>query len=100
MKHAYTSLYSLNFYSTLYICAAHCGVRWYIIITEGGKERLEQEQSCSKIIGKRVCFKLVNDPYSDPKFNDLGTVVGVTALPDLVGRRTKLWIRWDASYIL
>ena len=58
---------------------------------------MKQEQSCSKIIGKRVRFKLTNDPYSDLKFNDLGTVVGVTDFLDHVGSRTKLWIRWDSS---
>jgi hypothetical protein len=49
----------------------------------------------NEIVGKRVRFKSTSNSRSILRFNDLGTVIAADILPDLKGRRQKLWIRWD-----
>ena len=55
----------------------------------------EHTISNGEIVGKRVRFKSTIDSRSILGFNDLGTVIAVDNLPDMKGRQTKLWIRWD-----
>ena len=61
------------------------------------KEQLEQDllDRDNEFVGKRVRFKATYDPRSESRFNDLGTIAGVTICYDWDGRQTKLWIRWD-----
>ena len=47
------------------------------------------------LIGKRVRFKSTNDPRSILRFNDLGTIAGVTNYSGWSGTQVKLLIRWD-----
>lgn len=47
------------------------------------------------LVGKRVRFKTTNDPRTKLKFNDLGTIAGVTNSSNWSGRQSTLWIRWD-----
>jgi hypothetical protein len=62
-----------------------------------GKEQLEHDLlgKDNEFVGKRVRFKAINDPRSKLRFNDLGTIEGVTNSSNWSGRQTKLWIRWD-----
>jgi hypothetical protein len=58
-------------------------------------EEARIEDYNDEIVGKRVRFKSTSDSRTILRFNDLGTVIAVDTLPDLKGRRQKLWIRWD-----
>lgn len=49
----------------------------------------------NELVGKRVRFKAINDARSKLRFNDLGTIEGVTNYSNWNGRQTKLWMRWD-----
>lgn len=59
------------------------------------KKQSEYELFCGELIGKRVRFKSLNNSRFLLKFNDLGTIAGVTNLSYQGRRQTKLWIIWD-----
>ena len=69
-------------------CVSVCGC-------QEGEEQLKHELSSSAVTGKRVRFKSTNYPHWRLRFNDLGTVVGVTNFYDHGKRQTKLLVRWD-----
>jgi hypothetical protein len=62
-------------------------------------EKQELEQNLlgneNEFVGKRVRFKALNDAHSKLRFNDLGTIEGVTNYSNWNRRQTKLWIKWD-----
>jgi hypothetical protein len=62
-------------------------------------ENHSENQPDIDIVGHRVRFRSAYNHRSVLKFNDLGTVVGVTGLRGLLGREIKLWIKWDSGRI-
>ena len=48
------------------------------------------------VVGKRIELIRTNDPYTDLKPGDRGTVVDVTELP-YEDTRFKVWIHWDSG---
>ena len=48
------------------------------------------------VVGKRIQLIRTNDPYTDLKPGDKGTVVDVTELP-YEDTPFKIWVQWDGS---
>jgi Domain of unknown function (DUF4314) len=48
------------------------------------------------VVGKRIELRSINDPYTDLKPGDRGTVVDVTELP-YEDRPFKVWVQWDSG---
>ncbi|MGI0001773.1 MAG: DUF4314 domain-containing protein, partial [Nitrososphaeraceae archaeon] len=48
------------------------------------------------VVGKRIKLIRTNDPYTDLKPGDRGTVVEVTELP-YEDTPFKVWVQWDSG---
>jgi hypothetical protein len=49
-----------------------------------------------KVVGKRIELISTNDPYTDLKPGDRGTVVDITELP-YEDTPFKVWVQWDSG---